>query len=110
MMTAPVRIAIAASADVVAAGRLKKSTVTASALCVCWSIMIDQHTHSADAVTVDFFNRPAATTSALAAMAIRTGAVIIPVFALPMPDGRFRMIYDHPVERPPADAADPVRD
>jgi KDO2-lipid IV(A) lauroyltransferase len=75
----------------------------------CVAIMIDQHTHDADAVAVDFFGRPAATTSALAAMALRTGAPVIPVFALPLPDGRFRMVYEHPVERPPADAADPAR-
>jgi KDO2-lipid IV(A) lauroyltransferase len=76
----------------------------------CVAIMIDQHTHSADAVAVDFFNRPAATTSALAAMALRTGAPVIPVFALPLADGRFRMVYEHPVERPAPDAADPVRE
>ena len=64
------------------------------------AIMIDQHIQNADAVMVDFFNRPAATTSALAALALRTGAPVIPVVALPQPGGRFRMIYDHPVEPP----------
>ena len=64
------------------------------------AVLIDQHMHSADAVYVDFFNRPAATTSALAALAIKTGAPIVPVFALPLPDGRFRMVYEHPVEIP----------
>ena len=38
------------------------------------AILIDQHLHSADAVYVDFFGRPAATTTALAALALRTGA------------------------------------
>jgi KDO2-lipid IV(A) lauroyltransferase len=64
------------------------------------AVLIDQHMHSADAVWVDFFNRPAATTSALAALAIKTGAPIVPVFALPLPGGRFRMVYEHPVELP----------
>lgn len=64
------------------------------------AIMIDQHIQNADAVMVDFFNRPAATTNALAALALRTGAPVIPVFALPLPGGRFRMVYDHPVEPP----------
>ena len=32
------------------------------------------------------------------------------VFALPLADGRFRMVYEHPVERPAVDAADPVRE
>ena len=63
-------------------------------------ILIDQHLLSADAVYVDFFNRPAATTSALAALALKTGAPVVPIFALPLPGGRFRMVYEHPVEPP----------
>jgi Kdo2-lipid IVA lauroyltransferase/acyltransferase len=74
------------------------------------AIMIDQHIQSADAVYVEFFNRPAATTSALAALALKTGAPVIPVFALPLPGGRYRMIYEHPVPPPPADSPDPVRE
>jgi KDO2-lipid IV(A) lauroyltransferase len=72
------------------------------------AVLIDQHMH-ADAVYVDFFNRPAATTAALAALALKTGAPVVPVFALPLPGGRFRMVYEHPVEPPPADAPDAVR-
>jgi KDO2-lipid IV(A) lauroyltransferase len=63
------------------------------------AMLIDQHLHS-DAVSVEFFNRPAATTSALAALALRTGAPVIPVFALPLPGGRYRLIYDRPVPAP----------
>ncbi len=74
------------------------------------AIMIDQHIQSTDAVYVEFFNRPASTTSALAALALKTGAPIIPVFALPLPDGRYRMIYEHPVPLPPPDSPDPVRE
>jgi len=67
------------------------------------AFLIDQHMQPADAVYVDFFNRPAATTSALAALALRTGAPVVPVFALPLPRGRFRMVYEHAVEPPSAD-------
>jgi KDO2-lipid IV(A) lauroyltransferase len=67
------------------------------------AFLIDQHMQPADAVYVEFFNRPAATTSALAALALRTGAPVVPVFALPLPGGRFRMVYEHPVEPPNAD-------
>jgi len=67
------------------------------------AFLIDQHMQPADAVYVEFFNRPAATTSALAALALRTGAPVVPVFALPLPGGRFRMVYEHPVEPPKAD-------
>ncbi len=74
------------------------------------AVLIDQHIQTADAVYVDFFNRPAATTSALAALALRTGAPVVPVFALPLPGGRFRMVYEHPVDPPSADDPDAVRE
>src|SRR4030095_2870075 len=64
------------------------------------AVLIDQHMQSADAVYVDFFNRPAATTSALAALALKTGAPVVPVFALPQPGGRFRVVSGAPAERP----------
>jgi KDO2-lipid IV(A) lauroyltransferase len=73
-------------------------------------ILIDQHMTSADAIYVDFFGRPAATTSTLAALAIRTGAPVIPLFAFPARGGRYRMIYEHPVEPPPHDSQDAIRE
>ena len=73
-------------------------------------VLIDQHLHSSEAVYVGFFRRPAATTSALAALALRTGAPVIPVFALPLPNGRYRFIYEHPVDPPRADTPDAVRE
>jgi Kdo2-lipid IVA lauroyltransferase/acyltransferase len=73
-------------------------------------ILIDQHMTSPDAIYVDFFGRPAATTSTLAALAIRTGAPVVPLFAFPLPDGRYRMIYEHPVEPPGEDSPDAVRE
>jgi Kdo2-lipid IVA lauroyltransferase/acyltransferase len=74
----------------------------------CVAMLIDQHMHGADAVTVDFFGRPASTTSALASLALRTGAPLVPAFAIPLPDGRCRLVYEHAVELPPAGTADPV--
>jgi KDO2-lipid IV(A) lauroyltransferase len=74
------------------------------------AVLIDQHIQTADAVYVDFFNRPAATTSALAALALRTGAPVVPVFALPLSGGRFRMVYEHAVDPPSADDPDAVRE
>jgi KDO2-lipid IV(A) lauroyltransferase len=73
-------------------------------------ILIDQHMTSPDAIYVDFFGRQAATTSTLAALAIRTRAPVIPLFAFPLPGGRYRMIYEHPVEPPPHDSPDAVRE
>jgi KDO2-lipid IV(A) lauroyltransferase len=66
------------------------------------AVLIDQHIHGPDAVYVEFFERRAATTSAVAALALRTGAPVVPVFALPIGKGRYRLIYEHPVEPPPA--------
>lgn len=74
------------------------------------AILMDQHVQSADAVTVEYFNRPAATASTVATIALRTGAPLIPAFALPLSGGRYRMIYEHPVEPPPASSEDPVRE
>jgi KDO2-lipid IV(A) lauroyltransferase len=73
-------------------------------------VLIDQHLHSPEAVYVGFFRRPAATPSALAALALRTGAPVIPLFALPLPRGRYRFVYEHPVEPPRADTPDAVRE
>src|SRR5204863_2399846 len=44
------------------------------------AVLIDQHIMSRDAIYVDFFDRPAATTPAVAALALRTGAPGVPVF------------------------------
>jgi Kdo2-lipid IVA lauroyltransferase/acyltransferase len=74
------------------------------------ALLIDQHLHTPDAVYVDFFRRRAATTSALAALALRTGAPVIPVFALPLPHGRYRLVYEHAVDPPQTDTPDAVRD
>jgi Kdo2-lipid IVA lauroyltransferase/acyltransferase len=74
------------------------------------AVLIDQHIMTRDAIYVDFFERPAATTSAVAALALRTGAPVVPVFALPLGHGRYRVIYEHPVEPPRDEGADAVRE
>ncbi len=73
-------------------------------------VLIDQHIQSKDAISVDFFNRPAATTPIVAALALRTGARIVPLFALPLGNGRYRMVYEHSIEPPSSDVADPIRE
>jgi KDO2-lipid IV(A) lauroyltransferase len=73
-------------------------------------VLIDQHILSRDAIYVDFFDRPAATTTAVAALAIRTGAPVVPLFALPLGGGRYRMIYEHPVEPPAGEDAAAVHE
>jgi lauroyl/myristoyl acyltransferase len=73
-------------------------------------ILIDQHIQAPDAVTVNFFDRPAATTLALGVLALRTGAPVIPAFTLPLPDGRYRLVYEHPVDPPRGDSPEAIRD
>lgn len=73
------------------------------------ALLIDQHIQAPDAVMVSFFDRPAATTLALAVLALRTGAPVIPAFALPIGEGRYRLIYEHPVDPPHDDTPEAVR-
>ncbi|HET9480210.1 MAG TPA: lysophospholipid acyltransferase family protein, partial [Candidatus Polarisedimenticolia bacterium] len=67
----------------------------------CVAIVIDQDTRGSEAIFVDFFGRPAATTPALALLALKTGAPIVPAFGVPLEDGRYRIVYlpEVPVER-----------
>ena len=74
------------------------------------AMLIDQHMHGPDAVAVDFFNRPAATTTALASLALRTGAPVIPVFTVPLGGGRYRVIYEHAVEPPAKGSPEALRE
>ena len=67
----------------------------------CVAIVIDQDTRGADHVFADFFGRPAATTPTLARVALKTGAPIVPVFGVPLPDGRYRITYLPEVEVAP---------
>jgi KDO2-lipid IV(A) lauroyltransferase len=76
----------------------------------CVAILIDQFSHGTESVPVEFFGRPAPTTAALASLALRTGAPLVPAVALPLPNGRYRMVYEPPIEMPAADSAEPVRE
>ena len=72
-------------------------------------LLIDQHLQDRSAVTIEFFNRPASTTSAIAKLALRTGAPVMPVFALPLPGGRYRLVYETLVDAPDPNDPDAVR-
>jgi KDO2-lipid IV(A) lauroyltransferase len=61
-------------------------------------ILIDLNVlHSSGPVFVDFFGRPAATTPALAAFHLKTGAPIVPMFCEPGPRGRYRLVFHEPL-------------
>ena len=72
-------------------------------------LMVDQHIQDRSAVQVNYLGRPALTTSTIASLALRTGAPIIPVFAMPLPGGRYRMVYEKPIEVPCEEDDDRVR-
>jgi len=74
------------------------------------AVLIDQHIIGREAIYVDFFQQPAATTPMVAALALRTGAVVVPVFALPMGAGRYRMVYEPAIAPPESSGADAVRE
>ncbi len=61
------------------------------------AILIDQNVLAKDGVFVEFFGRPAATTTVAAALALKTGCAIVPVRCALLPNGRYRMVYGPPV-------------
>ncbi|MBI4473994.1 MAG: lysophospholipid acyltransferase family protein [Acidobacteria bacterium] len=62
-------------------------------------ILFDQNTTSDEGVFVDFFGIPAATTTAIAAFALRTGAAVVPGFLIWEPRlQKHRLRFDPPVE------------
>jgi Kdo2-lipid IVA lauroyltransferase/acyltransferase len=66
------------------------------------AILIDQNVRGEGGLFVDFFGRPASTTPALATLAFRSGAPIVPVFSWFLPDGRLQISYRpaiHPVRQ-----------
>ncbi len=61
-------------------------------------ILGDQRARPPDAVVVPFFGRPAATTSSIARLAEKTGALILPVVCLRVAPGRYRLVYGPPID------------
>jgi KDO2-lipid IV(A) lauroyltransferase len=59
-------------------------------------ILLDQNTARRESVFVPFFGRPASTSRALALLALRTGAPILPIFAR-RADGRHRVVIAPPI-------------
>ncbi len=60
-------------------------------------VLIDQNVAATEGVFVNFFGRPACTTTGVALMALRTGAAVLPFFTTRMPDGRYRADIGEPI-------------
>ncbi len=61
-------------------------------------ILMDQHVRPPDAIASPFFGRPAATTTAVARLADRTDALILPVTCLRTGPGQYRLEYHEVVD------------
>jgi Kdo2-lipid IVA lauroyltransferase/acyltransferase len=68
------------------------------------AVLIDQNVLREDGVFVDFLGRKAATTTVAAALAVKTGCVLVPSRTELEDDGSYRLIYEAPV------AVDPARE
>lgn len=55
-------------------------------------ILIDQRARPGEGIWVPFFGIPSYTTPVLARIALRTGAPVVPIFGLPRPGGRYRIV------------------
>jgi KDO2-lipid IV(A) lauroyltransferase len=61
------------------------------------AILIDQNVRGDAGIFVDFFGLAASTTPALATLAFRSGALILPVFSWFRDDGRLQIAYRAPI-------------
>ncbi len=64
------------------------------------AVLIDQNVQARDGIFVEFFGRPAATTTVAPALALKTGCALMPVRTVLAPDGRYRLIYEPEVSLP----------
>ena len=61
-------------------------------------ILTDQRARPPDAVVVPFFGRPAATTSSVARLVTKTGALVLPASCLRTGPGRYRFTFSEPFD------------
>ncbi|MFI5006877.1 MAG: lysophospholipid acyltransferase family protein [Solirubrobacterales bacterium] len=61
------------------------------------ALLMDQNVAPGDGIFVPFFGRPAATTTVAAALAVKTGAALVPGHIETLPDGRYRSVYEAPL-------------
>lgn len=61
-------------------------------------ILIDQREKRSEGVEVSFFGKNASTTPASAFFALKTGASVVPVYAIRLKGGRHRFVAEAPVE------------
>lgn len=60
-------------------------------------ILIDQRVQPREGIWVPFFGEPALTSPIVARLSLRTGAAVLPVAALPLPGGRYKVTVREPI-------------
>jgi KDO2-lipid IV(A) lauroyltransferase len=84
--------------EVIGSKRVARQVVSALRANKMVGILIDQREKRSQGVGVEFFGKKASTTPASAFFAIKTGAAVIPVYALRLEGGRHRFVAEPPVE------------
>ncbi len=62
------------------------------------AMLLDQNVLAEDGIFVEFFGRPAATTSVAAALALKTGCALVPAWTELRRDGRYVLHYEPAIE------------
>lgn len=68
------------------------------------AVLLDQHTSKKQAISVDFFGRPAYTTPVIAQLAMKNGVPVVPVFCCRTADNHYEVRFE-PMILLPNDAA-----
>jgi KDO2-lipid IV(A) lauroyltransferase len=58
------------------------------------AMLLDQNVQAGDGIFVEFFGRPAATTTVAAALALKTGCALVPTWTELRDDGRYLLRYE----------------
>jgi KDO2-lipid IV(A) lauroyltransferase len=66
------------------------------------AFLVDQNVQEKDGIFVDFFGRKAASTTVMAALAVKTGAVLLAGHMVMTDDGRYRLSYEPPIRWTPS--------
>jgi KDO2-lipid IV(A) lauroyltransferase len=62
------------------------------------AFLLDQNVQAQDGIFVEFFGRPAATTTVAAALALKTGAALVTARSELRADGVYELVYEAPIE------------
>ena len=61
-------------------------------------VLMDQNVNPAEGIFVDFFGLPAATSTGIALLALRTGAPVLPGYLTPLRNGRYTIKFLPPID------------